>query len=36
MKVPRLPSDIGAATLSVRFRAKSGRVRTLTRPIVFR
>lgn len=36
MSVPRLPSDSGASVLSVRFRTRCGRVRTLTRPIVFR
>ena len=36
MRLQRLPTDNGAAVVSVRFRAPGGRVRTLTRPIVFR
>ena len=36
MKLQRLPADGGAAVLSVRFRSKGGRVRTLQRPVVFR
>ena len=36
MRLPRVPTDNGAAVLSVRFRTPGGRVRTITRPVVFR
>jgi len=36
MRLRRLPVDSGPATLTVRFRARGGTVRTLNRPIVFR
>ena len=36
MRLPRLATDSGPAVLTVRFRAPGGRVRTVTRPVVFR